>query len=102
MVSSHDLVPHLLRFLGFGEEGVNESVTVAESTHHAHVKNFDLVVPQLPHPLLLARSDAAQLHCLLTWRNSSVEQRTTQCYSVAEVRGVSGLTGPTKKPNFTM
>lgn len=89
--------------LFFGKEGGNESMTVVESTHHAHVKNFDLVVPLLPHPLLV-RSGAALLHCLLTWKNSSVEPHThtPQCYSMAKVRCTCGLTWATKAPNFIM
>lgn len=76
--------------LELGEEDGYETVTVAESTHRAHAKNFDLVVPLLPHPLLV-RSGAALLHYLLTWRNSSVEQHS-QRYRVTEVR--SGYKSP--------
>lgn len=71
-------------------------MTVVESTHHAHVKNFDLVVPLLPHPLL-ALSGAALLHCLLTWRNSSVEQHIHTQQNV-----IVWPTWATKAPNCIM
>lgn len=59
---------------------------MVERTYRAHVRNFDLEVPLLPHPLLV-RSGVTLLHCLLTWRNSSVEPQTHTHNNVTVSRG---------------